>query len=189
MYSFISFSGLQMIVWDIKCLEICMIFMIQNNCVSCCESSWQHTSCQELENTFEIKKYHISHGRTWQTNYYKQVALYLCNKQEQQKGSRKRKNAKGRRRKEEDKGRRRKKCKPMALTRCRDVKVLCLVDIGASRSGVKGRDEGRELALQHKLVVPRPSLSGLSNHLLILLERKHIHISFPLSDMLLYVHH
>ena len=135
------------------------------------------------------KKYHISHGRTWQTNYYKQVALYLCNKQEQQKGSRKRKNAKGRRRKEEDKGRRRKKCKPMALTRCRDVKVLCLVDIGASRSGVKGRDEGRELALQHKLVVPCPSLSGLSNHLLILLERKHNHISFPLSDMLLYVHH
>ncbi len=36
----------------------------------------------------------------------------------------------------------------------RHLKVLIVVDIGAARTWIKGWDEGRELALENKFVVP-----------------------------------
>ena len=59
---------------------------------------------------------------------------------------------------------------PATTARGRHLKVLGLVDIGAARSRVKGRDEGRELSLEDKVIVPRP-LTAATDIILILLLR------------------
>jgi hypothetical protein len=57
--------------------------------------------------------------------------------------------------------------------RRRDLKVLGLVDVGAARAGVEGRDEGRELALENVLIIPcaspRPASAATCLQLLLFL--------------------
>ncbi len=49
----------------------------------------------------------------------------------------------------------------MVLPRRRDLDVGGLVDVGAARPRIEGRDEGGELSLQHVVVVPVLPLAGV----------------------------
>lgn len=51
-----------------------------------------------------------------------------------------------------------------------DLQVGGLLDVGSSRSGVKGWDQSRELSLQDKVIVPRPPATAFGLILLLLLQ-------------------
>lgn len=61
------------------------------------------------------------------------------------------------------------KTKCVCVTWRGDLQVCGLLDVGSSWSGVKGRNQGRKLPLEDKVIVPRPPAASFGLVLLLLL--------------------